>query len=67
MKRKALQDMRTKPLAELERELQDAEVKIRSLKADIMTGKVKSLKEFRTVKKSIAQLHILIGEKNANA
>ncbi len=61
MKRKELQEHKTKPLAELKKELAELHEKMISLRLDVSTGKVKNLKEFRNVKKSIAQLETIVG------
>lgn len=50
-------------MQDLERELHDLEVRAHTLRTDIITGKVKSLKEMRSVKKSIAQIRTLMTEK----
>lgn len=60
MKRKELQEYKTKPIADLTKELAELREKMISLKLDVSTGKVKNLKEFRNVKKSIAQLETII-------
>lgn len=63
MKKKEFQDYRGKIMQDLERELHDLEVRAHTLRTDIITGKVKSLKEMRSVKKSIAQIRTLMTEK----
>lgn len=60
MKHKELQEYKTKPLPELYKELADMHEKMVSLKLDVATGKVKSLKDFKYTKKSIAQLETII-------
>lgn len=63
MKRKDLDATRIKAIPEMERELHDLMIRARVLKTDITIGKVKSLKEMRVIKRSIAQLNTLLGEK----
>ncbi len=65
MKKKELQEYKSKVLAELEKELLSLREKMTSLKLDVVTGKVKSLKEFKHTKKSIAQVNTMIQEAKA--
>lgn len=60
MKTKELQEHRTKPLPDLEKELAVYEEKLVQLKFDLARGKVKNLREIRGIKKSIAQLKTFI-------
>jgi ribosomal protein L29 len=60
MKRKELQEYTAKPMAELEKELADFHEKMNGLRLDVATGKVKSLKEFKHIKKSIAQIETIV-------
>lgn len=60
MKKNEFNEMRKKPLAELEHELEKLSARMRALKTDIAIGKVKSLKELYTVQKSVAQLKTLL-------
>jgi ribosomal protein L29 len=60
MKRKDFNDIKQKPTAELAHELQKIEDRYRVLKNDIATGKVKSLKEMHTIRKSVAQLKTVL-------
>ena len=60
MKRKELQEYSAKPLIELEKELVAFYEKMNGLRLDVATGKVKSLKEFKHVKKAIAQIKTII-------
>lgn len=60
MKRKDFNDTKQKPTAELAHELQKLQDRYRVLKNDIATGKVKSLKEMHTIRKSVAQLKTVL-------
>ncbi len=56
MKKKDLQLHREKPIAEVEKELHDARARLEALRFDLAAGKVKNIREIRSVKKTIAQL-----------
>ena len=60
MKRKDFSEIKQKPTAELAHELQKLQDRYRVLKNDIATGKVKSLKEMHTIRKSVAQLKTML-------
>lgn len=62
MKRKALQEHRTKQSAELVAELTKHEERLESLRFELAAGKVKNIREVREVKASIAQLKTLLAE-----
>ncbi len=64
MKNKEIQQIKTKPLAELEKELIHYRETLRKLKFDLSQGKVKNIKEIQETKKMIARiLTIINGEK----
>lgn len=63
MKRKVFQEYKEKPMPELEKELKTLKERMVSLKIDLATGKVKSLKEMKEIKKSIAQFETLLNER----
>lgn len=65
MKRKALQEHRTKQSAELVAELVKHEQRLESLRFELAAGKVKNIREVREVKASIAQLKTLLAEEQA--
>ncbi|KKU15880.1 50S ribosomal protein L29 [Candidatus Jorgensenbacteria bacterium RIFCSPLOWO2_02_FULL_45_12] len=67
MKKNEFKEFKSKPLAELERAIADLEEKGAVLKLDVASGKIKSLKELRAVRKSIAQINTLITQKSAIA
>jgi ribosomal protein L29 len=60
MKRKDFIETKAKPLAELEKAVTEAQVRLRSLQFDLAAGKVQNIKEMRVIRKSIAQLFTLI-------
>ena len=60
MKRKDLLETKTKPVAELEKEVVEAQSRLRGLQFDLAAGKVQNIKEMRVLRKTIAQLKTLI-------
>jgi ribosomal protein L29 len=60
MKKRAFQEYTQKPTLELEKELKALKERMVNLKIDLATGKVKSLKEMKDIKKSIAQFETLL-------
>ncbi|MEK7546831.1 MAG: 50S ribosomal protein L29 [Patescibacteria group bacterium] len=55
MKRKEITELKNKPLAELEKFVKDSREKLRVLKFDLAAGKVKNVKDLRSLKKDIAR------------
>jgi ribosomal protein L29 len=62
MKRKEIIDIRSKPVAELEKTLAEWSVKLRGMEFDLAAGKTANVKDIRTLTKDIARLHTIIGE-----
>ena len=60
MKAKDLQKRSTADLEKTARELQD---KLRELRFDLTAGKVKNIKEIRSVRKEIAQIRTIVCQK----
>jgi ribosomal protein L29 len=56
MKKKDLQNHKTKPSIELEKELNGQRTRLNALKFDLAAGKVKNIREIRHIKKNIAQI-----------
>jgi len=63
MKKRVFQEYKEKPMPELEKELKTLKERMVNLKIDLATGKVKSLKEMKEIKKSIAQFETLLNER----
>jgi len=63
MKKRVFREYKEKPTPELEKELKTLKERMVSLKIDLATGKVKSLKEMNEIKKSIAQFETLLNER----
>ncbi len=64
MKKKVFQEYMGKPTPELEKELKTLKERMVNLKIDLATGKVKSLKEMKEMKKSIAQFETLLNARD---
>lgn len=62
MKKNNLQELRNKPLAELEKFIKDGREKVRSMKFDLAAGKVKNVKELKKIKKEVARILTIIKE-----
>ena len=60
MKKKELQEFKAKPTPELEKVLREKRDHFVELKFNIATGKVKSLKEYAEVRKTIAQIETIL-------
>ena len=56
MKKKELQNFKTKPEAELQKELKTNRDKLENLSFDLAAGKVKNIREIRHLKKAVAQI-----------
>lgn len=63
MKSKEFKEIKTKPSAELKKELEAMRVRLNGLRLDLSAGKVKNIREIRQVKKSVAQILTLLGAK----
>ena len=62
MKKKQLQEYKTKTKGEIEKEISDEKKKLAGLAVDLAMGKVKNIQEIRGTKKSIAQLLTILRE-----
>lgn len=60
MKSNEFQQLKNKPIPELEKDAAENKEKLRSLKFDLAAGKVKNVREIRAIKKLIARLATLI-------
>ncbi len=62
MKKKELEQMKTKTVGELEKNLVEYRDKLWSLRTDLAAGKIKNVKEIKKTKKAIAVALTLIGQ-----
>jgi ribosomal protein L29 len=53
-------ELRQKPKPELEKMVQDNREKLRQLRFDLLSGKIKNVREIRKIKKEIAQMMTLL-------
>jgi large subunit ribosomal protein L29 len=60
MKRREFQQLKNKPLPELQKSLNEYREKLRKLKFDLAQGKVKNIREIRDTKKAIARIMTFI-------
>jgi large subunit ribosomal protein L29 len=65
MKKRELQELKNKPVAEYHRLINEDKEKLRSLKFDLAAGKVKNINELRSLKKNIARMETFIKEKGS--
>jgi len=59
-----ISELGQKPKEELQKLLQDCRERLRQLKFDLVSGKVKNVREIRMVKKDIARINTLIATNN---
>ncbi|MDP2704699.1 MAG: 50S ribosomal protein L29 [bacterium] len=64
MKKKQLQEYKTKTSGEIEKEINDGRKKLANLQVDLAMGKVKNIQEIRGTKKAIAQLLTILNSKS---
>lgn len=65
MKKNEIQQLKTKPLPELQKNLNEYREKLRKLKFDLAQGKVKNIREIKDIKKAIARI-LTIMNKSSN-
>jgi ribosomal protein L29 len=63
MKKKDIQELKIKSVAELSRLIHDANEKLRTLRFDLAAGKVKDISQIRDLKKRVARMHTFIKQK----
>lgn len=63
MKKKELTTHRGKSVEDIMKEIRELEARKEALQFDLAAGKVKNIREIRTVKKSVAQLNTLLRER----
>ncbi|KKU15323.1 50S ribosomal protein L29 [Candidatus Wolfebacteria bacterium RIFCSPLOWO2_01_FULL_45_19] len=62
MKRKEYEELKAKPVVELQKELRVARERLRALKFDLAAGKTKNVRELRSLKKDIARILTILRE-----
>jgi len=63
MKRKEINDLKQKPVGELEARLREDKKKLHQLRFDLLAGKVKNVSSIHEVKKDIARVLTFLKEK----
>ncbi len=66
MKKDLLQELRKKPVSELQKELSGEREKLNELQFNLSMGKVKNIKEIKSRKKNVAQILTVLTEKEKN-
>ena len=64
MKKREIQELKSKPQAELEMFLKDSKEKLRGLKFDLAAGKVKDIRVLKSLRKDMARALTFIRENN---
>jgi len=64
MKKRELQELKNKPLGELEHIVIESGEKLRALRFDLAAGKVKNVNELHQTRKRIARAKTFINQKN---
>lgn len=64
MKKRAGQELKSKPSAELEKDLRSFRERLSKLKFDLAAGKVKNIREIQETKKVIAFILTLLKERS---
>jgi ribosomal protein L29 len=67
MKKKEIQELKNKPIGELERLVLDGGEKLRALRFDLAAGKVKNVNEVRETRKKIARAKTFIAQQESKA
>ena len=62
MKKRELQELKNKPIAELPHLIREGTEKLRSLRFDLAAGKVKNVNELRALRKNLARMRTFIGQ-----
>ncbi len=60
MKKKEIQELKTRPVADLQKMAKEANEKLRVLRFDLSAGKVKNVSELHKLKKDVARMQTFI-------
>jgi len=63
MRKKEFEQLKTKPVEDLNKNLTEFRNKLWDLKTDLAAGKIKNVKEIKNVKKTIARILTLASQK----
>ena len=64
MKKKDIQELKNRPLGELEKMVREESERLRTLRFDLAAGKVKNVAELRELRKKLARTKTFINQKN---
>jgi len=67
MKKKEIQEMKNKPLGELEHLIVESGERLRTLRFDLAAGKVKNVNELRQTRRQIARAKTFIQQQSSKA
>jgi ribosomal protein L29 len=62
MKKKDVQELKNKPVVELERLVKESKDRLRTLRFDLAAGKVKNVNELHQTRKKIARMETFINQ-----
>ncbi len=64
MKKKEFQELKNKPVAELNKMMSELKDRLWNVKNDLVRGKVKNIQEVKTIKKDIARIMTVVNQGN---
>ncbi len=64
MKKREIQELKTRPAADLARMIKESNEKLRQLRFDLAAGKVKNVSEIHKIKKGVARMKTFINMEN---
>ncbi|MFA5386647.1 MAG: 50S ribosomal protein L29 [Candidatus Paceibacterota bacterium] len=62
MKKRIIEELKNKPIEELKRSASESYEKLRKLRFDLSSGKVKNIREIREIRKTIARISTFLGQ-----
>ncbi len=66
MKKKEFQELKNKPVAELNKMMSEFKERLWNVKNDLIRGKVKNIQEVKTIKKDIARIMTVVNQEHKN-
>lgn len=66
MKKRELQELKSRPTGDLVRLAREAAEKLRALRFDLAAGRVKNVNEIRALRKNIARMQTMARENQSN-
>jgi ribosomal protein L29 len=62
MKKREIQELKTRPTADLSRMIRESNEKLRQLRFDLAAGKVKNVSEIHKTKKGVARMQTFLNQ-----